>query len=88
MQPYLLITRLAHEVNNAEEISFPRGKCLLCNRGKKDGKIKKTSLMELKNKKKTIKLKIKNLNCKNFRRYEAKFCKCEEFYVGQIIKSF
>ena len=66
MQPYLLITRLAHEVNNAEEISFPRGKCLLCNRGKKDGKIKKTSLMELKNKKKNNQIENKKLKLQKF----------------------
>ena len=66
--------------------SFPCGKCVLCNRGREGGMVKKTSSINLKNGR-AVKLK-KHLNCKNFGVYVAKCNVCDEHYVGQTITSF
>ena len=60
-----------YALNNEEGISFPCGICLLC----KDGMVKKTSLIKLKNRK-TIELKKKKF--KNFGIYVAKCSACED----------
>ena len=67
-------------------ISYPCGKCMLCDRDGNKGMVKIANSLKLKTGK-IIKFK-KKLSCKNFGIYTAKRMECNEFYVGQTITSF
>ena len=77
---------IAHQPNADKSISYPCGKCMLCDRNGNKGMVKITDSLKLKTGK-LIKLK-KKLNCKNFGIYAAECMECNEYYVGQTITSF